>query len=1482
MANIDTLNFEVLIDDKQFNKKIIDLETRAKKLNIEMTQLLNMSGAKGGRMFNAVDVNNAKKIEATLKQIIADINKVPGAVNRATAATEKTTATVDKTTAATKNATAAANSHAAAVGRINTQYTKQSTLLRQLGSAMGMYFSVYAVRRFLSSLVDITGEFEVQQKALRVILNDAGNADKIFENLRQFAIESPYTFKELASYTKQLAAFSIPTENLLQTNKMLADVAAGLGVSMDRLILAYGHVKSSGFLRGMQLRQFTQNGVPILEYLAEILTEVEGKAISLGEVFSKMMKREIPFEYVEEAFKRMTSEGGKFYRMQETLVNTLKGQMGKLRDIWEQSMYDLGQSNRGPILGVIKAAQWFAQNLTNIMKVVGPLVAAFGGYVAVLALVTLAQKAVAIGAFAVEFVVMAKNVGIAMAALTAFGGGATSILPIIGALAAGIAAIVYSLSKHNKYVDVAKDSIADYRAEISSTKVMMEELLGRLKGLTVGTEEYNKVKNLLLENYGDYLSDIDKEKIEVGELAGLYDDLAKKIEDSTKARYFDTASKKLEDTHIKRQGDIIKKAQKIVGEEEGSGELLAYIYGSLNKDELSQEAKKRYNEIIKAANPKGAIGDFRDGLFGSGIENNPIERLRGLMQKEGEALKAGAKMITDTFEALIFNDGPKADVGEIPEWINKVKSVTDKLDKTTLTATGLERKDGEDYYEYLKRIGEQWQEIREEKDKALKVDKPVYEGYLEAIKQMDEALEGNILKDVRYNRSPWNGSDDQNESKLTKEQKETIANAKDEINILNKLMDAYNKLADAKYGLSDEQIKEKMLGLFSADLAERIKAGNFEDSILAQIAIIKAIVPAEADKLAASLGMDGLSLALKQMNEQLKGSKDAAKTLEKYADAVRKWQENARDYEGEGANFTMSKILEDAAAAKLKVDNQLAEDKKLATEAYKGNNEELAKQVKLLEDYAAAAKKAINIETQNKISGYASKLFSESTADLGLKNYKNKSIFSLLSKYQALEGRSFDDILNDDIKKAAAAQGISLDSLKDAYNQYISNEQESIAGRVAQKLKAVANSVLDLGEAIGEYGDASGSSLMSSVSSAISGIGELAQAAAQGFASGGPWGLALGALVAFGKALIEDAAYMAQLEKAIDAARLEKWRADMEEILGSSSGFFGENGMQKISSGAEVAAKALAKLRGVTGGVGADTKIKTVDRGFIAEGWSGDKIEALGDVAAKLGYDLYDAYGNLNADALQAILDTYEKLDASDRAWMEEAVAYAEEYEEALKSVEEVAQEIFGELASSAADAIVDSWAEAGDAALDYADILDDVARRYAKMLVQSALLDSVFNEDFKKELISYVQNNDVAGAMELVQGGMDKIVENMPFIQEMLEPLVPYLNGSAEDTESALANGIKSITEDTANLLAAYVNAMRADVAAGNAQRGEILALLREYTGAGSAPSYTEYLTKIEAHTANMAANTNSILSELRSIITPESGAPAVRVQTA
>ena len=106
-------------------------------------------------------------------------------------------------------------------------------------------FSVHQIRNFAQQVFTIGGELQKQRVALGAIVQDISKANILFSKLKTQALESPFTFKQLIDGTRQLAAFNIENEKLYKTQHMLTELSAGLGVEMNRLVLAYGQVKAA-------------------------------------------------------------------------------------------------------------------------------------------------------------------------------------------------------------------------------------------------------------------------------------------------------------------------------------------------------------------------------------------------------------------------------------------------------------------------------------------------------------------------------------------------------------------------------------------------------------------------------------------------------------------------------------------------------------------------------------------------------------------------------------------------------------------------------------------------------------------------------------------------------------------------------------------------------------------------------------------------------------------------------------------------------------------------------------------------------------------------------------------------------------------------------------------------------------------------------------------------------------------------------------
>ena len=238
----------------------------------------------------------------------------------------------------TRTAAKARNDLAAAFAGANAEAKKMQSIVGDIKSLFLQGGIVFGAQQFFNSIVQNGGEIVQQHVALRSILGDVQKADELFAQTQQLALQSPFKFGELNRDVKQLAAFGVKANDLYDTTKRLADIASGLGVSFERLGLAYGQVKARSWLDGKELRQFAYAGLPLLQRITELYNS-EGKNgrnnYTQADVKKMITARQVSFEDVQKVLWKMTDEGGQFYNMQFVLSETLLGRWNKLIDAWD-------------------------------------------------------------------------------------------------------------------------------------------------------------------------------------------------------------------------------------------------------------------------------------------------------------------------------------------------------------------------------------------------------------------------------------------------------------------------------------------------------------------------------------------------------------------------------------------------------------------------------------------------------------------------------------------------------------------------------------------------------------------------------------------------------------------------------------------------------------------------------------------------------------------------------------------------------------------------------------------------------------------------------------------------------------------------------------------------------------------------------------------------------------------------------------------
>lgn len=245
---------------------------------------------------------------------------------------------------------------------------------------LAFYFTVGASTSFVKSLIDVRGQYEMTEKALGVLIGSAEYGTKIFNELSNMALISPYTLIELSGAARQLTAYGVAAEEVVDTTRRMADMAAAVGVPMERLTYALGQVKAYGYLNSRDARMFANAGIPLVKDLAATYSELEGRIVSVSDVYDRIKHKAVSYNDVMMSVQKMTDAGGRYFDFQAKMADTLKVQLANLTLAWNNMLNDIGKSNQGLISLPIQGLKELMVHWKEIERRINSLIILYGVY----------------------------------------------------------------------------------------------------------------------------------------------------------------------------------------------------------------------------------------------------------------------------------------------------------------------------------------------------------------------------------------------------------------------------------------------------------------------------------------------------------------------------------------------------------------------------------------------------------------------------------------------------------------------------------------------------------------------------------------------------------------------------------------------------------------------------------------------------------------------------------------------------------------------------------------------------------------------------------------------------------------------------------------------------------------------------------------------------------------------------------------------
>jgi hypothetical protein len=721
----------------------------------------------------------------------------------------------------------------------------------------------------------------------------------------------------------------------------------------------------------------------------------------------------------------------------------------------------------------------------------------------------------------------------------------------------------------------------------------------------------------------------------------------------------------------------------------------------------------------------------------------------------------------------------------------------------------------------------------------------------------------------------------------------------DEIDAVRRLKDAYDTLAPYMNG---EMLRKTLTALFPDADQQLIQSLDFRTKLVELAGQLSKFDPKAAQKLKDSLS-----------GEKAGEIANLFKEIEKYKKTLDSWMGEDFNLTGEGVSFDISKIVRDMNNQIAKVNQKAIQASELLTKAQMGDEEALkvVREVygeevwdkylingeKTIDALAKKEREAAKRTADEKIRDLADKFVKEQMdkKNIDLSDMEDRSVAQIQAlidrmkeiqeEAQKMAGKSLAEMFMGNIDEGQYAQWQMLLDVIDQLRQKIDDTEEELDDKILDTTRDGINAISQLGGEIASLGEAVENSDLAKLGQTMERTAQAASGIIKALEADDTVSL-ISNIVSYAITSITDvftAAY--EQQRALNEAT-EEYRQLLLEIRRETySGVFGTDEMGLAAENAKILAEAQKQYEDALSKFEDEKKLR---RNKYTDTISLEKksvADVLNEIAGLQGWSLYDEAGELDLEALKANYDAYYgHLTKSQKAAVDAVIAGYDAQNDAAKHSAEYLTQLFSDVADSIADGMIDAFLESGDAAIDMGNVISDVSRKMVSDLIKSVYLMPILN-DYQQKFAEIQEDSSLSPSqkteaqLQLLDTALQEISSQSGAISDTIARFEDYL-GASEEGNKGLGEGIKGITEDQANLLASYLNAIRADVSYSKALWVRMDANLQKIADIfTSSPTLMEYQAQIAANTYNTAVATQDILGELRSVITTDSGDTAIRV---
>lgn len=233
----------------------------------------------------------------------------------------------------------------------------------ELLSLGAVSFGGLGLKELIGQTIRLGKEMEMTRIAFNTMLGSAEKGAQTIALLQKFADFTPFNNDEVIKSGRLLLNAGFATDQLTKKLTMIGDVASGVNQPLVDMVMIYTKAANQGKIQAEELQQLGERGVPILQQFSKML------GLSASEIMELGSKGKLTFDLLDEAFEKMTSEGGQYFNLMEKQSRSLEGKWSNLQAEFTKFATSIGEQS---IPGLTKALDEFLAKI-NEMKESGEL-----------------------------------------------------------------------------------------------------------------------------------------------------------------------------------------------------------------------------------------------------------------------------------------------------------------------------------------------------------------------------------------------------------------------------------------------------------------------------------------------------------------------------------------------------------------------------------------------------------------------------------------------------------------------------------------------------------------------------------------------------------------------------------------------------------------------------------------------------------------------------------------------------------------------------------------------------------------------------------------------------------------------------------------------------------------------------------------------------------------------------------------------------